>query len=164
VVEHLGADHCIDYRADDFEAQLRAAFPNGIDVFSDGIGGQLTATVAGAMNRNGRMFSFGGAAGFYAEKLGAPPKVRPSLRQNFGISDKIEQIIKARNIRSEAWIVDEFYDERLKAEGDLSRLLRRGAIKPINNVIEGFENLPQAILSLYSTSRAGKLQVRFEPQ
>jgi NADPH-dependent curcumin reductase CurA len=50
----------------------------------------------------------------------------------------------------------------LKAEDDLSRHLRSGALKPINNVFDGFENLPAAVVGLYTTSRAGKLQVRFD--
>ncbi|MGE3141719.1 MAG: NADP-dependent oxidoreductase [Hyphomonadaceae bacterium] len=161
--ETLGLDDCLDYRAPDFEAQLRAAFPHGIDVFSDGVGGRLTETVVACMNENSRLFSYGGAAAFYADDLGAPPATRPSLRRQFGISETVEAVMKARNIKSEAWIVDEFYNERLKAEEDLTRLMRRGLLKPINNVVEGFENLPQAVVNLYQASRSGKLQVRFAP-
>jgi len=86
------------------------------------------------------------------------------LRRAFGISETIEKILQERNIRSEAWIVDAFYHERLQAEDDLSVLLRRGVLKPINNVVEGFDNLPKAVVDLYSKSRSGKLQVRFEPR
>lgn len=160
-LDTLNIDKCIDYRAKDFEDQLKDAFPGGIDVYSDGIGGALTETVASLMNRDGRLFSYGCAAAFYADKLDAA-QPRRSLRRTFGISENVENILKKRNLKSEAWIVDEFYHERLKAEDDLSRLLRRGALKPISNVIEGFEHLPDAVVDLYETARAGKLQVRFE--
>jgi NADPH-dependent curcumin reductase CurA len=73
------------------------------------------------------------------------------------------QQLKQRNIKSECWIVDAFYHGRLRAEDDLSRHLRSGALKPINNVVEGFENLPHAVVGLYPTARSGKLQVRFGP-
>jgi NADPH-dependent curcumin reductase len=161
VVDTLGIDKCLDYRAEDFEAQLEAVFPSGIDVFSDGIGGALTETVTGIMNHNGRLFSYGSAAAFYADKLDAP-RQRPPLRQMFGISENVESILKQRNIKSEAWIVDAFYHERLKAEDDLSRLMLSGALKPISNVVEGFDNLPAGIVGLYKTAHSGKLQVRFE--
>jgi hypothetical protein len=36
------------------------------------------------------------------------------------------------------------------------------ALKPVNNVVNAFEKLPEAISDLYQGSRAGKLQVRFE--
>src|ERR1700674_873410 len=84
VLDDLGINACIDYRAKDFEKRLKAAFPDGIDVYSDGIGGTLTETVTQLMNQNGRLFSFGGAAAYYAEKLDAPQQ-RPSLRRAFGI-------------------------------------------------------------------------------
>jgi NADPH-dependent curcumin reductase CurA len=70
--------------------------------------------------------------------------------------------LKKRNIKSVAWIVDELYHERLRAEDDLSRLLRSGALKPITRVVDGFENLPSAVVGLYEAPHAGKLQVRFE--
>jgi hypothetical protein len=163
VMETLGLDACLDYRADDFEAQLKAAFPKGIDVFSDGIGGALTDTVTRNMNRDGRLFAYGSAAALYAERLEAAPSGRPGLRRAFGLTGEIEARLKERNIKSAAWIVDLFYHERLKAEDDLSRLLIGGALKAITTVAEGFETLPQAIVDLYRKGRSGKLQVRFHP-
>jgi NADPH-dependent curcumin reductase CurA len=160
-VETLGIDACIDYRASHFAGTLKVAMPDGIDVFSDGVGGSLTETVVAQINRNGRLFSYGGAAAYYAQTL-STPRERPNLRQMFGISPAIETMLKARNIKSEAWIVDEFYHERWKAEDDLSRLLLRRALKPINTIVDGFDKLPDAIVDLYQRPRAGKLQVRFE--
>jgi NADPH-dependent curcumin reductase CurA len=64
VADTLGIDKCLDYRTVDFEERLKAAFPRGIDVFSDGIGGALTETVAAHMNQNGRLLSYGSAAAF----------------------------------------------------------------------------------------------------
>ena len=161
VVDTLGIDKCIDYRAGDLAGQLESAFPEGIDFYSDGIGGAMTETVISFVNQNGRLFSYGGAAAYYADKHDAP-RQRPSLRRAFGISEYVEAVLKKRNIKSECWIVDAFYHERLRAEDDLSRHLRSGALKPVNNVVEGFENLPGAVAGLYANSRSGKLQVRFD--
>src|SRR5258708_4514596 len=80
VLDTLGINACIDYRAKDFEQQLKAAFPGGIDVYSDGIGGALTENVTQLMNQNSRLFSYGGAAAYYADKINAPQQ-RPSLRR-----------------------------------------------------------------------------------
>ncbi|MGQ7932488.1 MDR family NADP-dependent oxidoreductase [Paraburkholderia sp. D1E] len=162
VLNTLGIHRCLDYTVSDFAAELRAAFPGGIDVYSDGVGGSLTEVVTGLMNPNARLFSFGTAAAFYAGKLASVTAQRPPMRQAFGISESIERLLKTRNIKSVAWIVDAFYHERLKAEDDLSRLLRSGALKPTTNVVVGFDNLPKAIVDLYATARAGKLQVRFD--
>lgn len=162
VVETLGIDACLDYRGGGFEARLRAALPDGVDVFSDGIGGTMTEAVTQVMNRNGRIFSYGSAGALYSPRLVASPGSRPSMRESMGLTAEIEAQLKASNIRSQCWFVDAFYHERLKAEEDLSRLLLSGELKPVNNVAEGFENLPSAIVGLYRASRSGKLQVRFE--
>jgi NADPH-dependent curcumin reductase CurA len=168
VIEHLGIDRCIDYRAADFKDQLRDAFPNGIDVYSDGVGGSLTETVVEQIKPGGRLFSYGGVVAFYADE--SMPESQPfnirnqafDIRKSFGISDKVEALLKQKNVRTEAFRLHVFYDDRLKAEDDLSRLMLDGKLKPIYNVVEGFENLPQAISGLYQNRRPGKLQVRFE--
>jgi len=53
----------------DFKDQLKDAFPNGIDVYSDGVGGSLTEAVVEQIRQNGRLFSYGAAAAFYADEL-----------------------------------------------------------------------------------------------
>ena len=83
------------------------------------------------------------------------PGQRVVLSSHFVAAENVD-------IKSECWIVDAFYHERLRAEDDLSRHLRSGTLKPINHVVDGFENLPSAVVGLYTTSRSGKLQVRFD--
>jgi NADPH-dependent curcumin reductase CurA len=165
VVETLKVDACLDYRAADFQAQLRTAFANGVDVFSDGVGGELTVRVASElMNRHSRLFAYGTSAAYYAEETAAPPAPaggqRKTTRQQF-VPAEAESAITAKNIKVEAWIVHDFYHERITAENDLSRLLLTGALKPVHTIAEGFEKLPEAVVSLYRAPHAGKLQVRF---
>lgn len=159
VLDTLGIDACLDYRADDFTQRLRDAFPAGIDLFSDGVGGWLTEAVCDLINRGGRLFAYGGGANFYADTLSHEWK-SPSIRRAFGISERIEAALAARNVRLECWIVDAFYHQRLEAEDALSTMMLRGEIKPMTNVVDGFDHLPAAIADLYRRPRAGKLQVR----
>jgi NADPH-dependent curcumin reductase CurA len=156
----LGADLCLDYRGPDLGDRLRAALPDGVAVFSDGVGGDLTVLAAGLLKPGGRLLAYGGAAAQYAA-FETTPSARPaSLRQAF-VPAAAEPILAARSIQVEAWIVHDFYHQRLEAEDALSGLLEAGALKPVHNTVEGFEALPEAIVSLYDAPRAGKLQVRF---
>jgi NADPH-dependent curcumin reductase CurA len=160
IVDTLEIDDCIDYKADDLDAELQSRFPQGIDFFSDGVGGRVTEAVLKRLNMNGRMFSYGSAASLYGESpaAGAPA---PSIRRMMGISEEVEEILLRRNIKAEAWMVTDFAHERLKAEDDLSRLMFAGRLKPVTNLVEGFEKLPEAVAGLYRAGRSGKLQVQF---
>jgi hypothetical protein len=162
LLELLGIDRCLDYRANDFAQQLKLAFPEGIDVFTDGVGGGLTEIVAQQMNRNGRLLAYGNSSEAYAEevKSGLGWNLN-ALRQIF-VGTTADAIAVEKNIKVEAWVVHDFYYARLAAEDELSRLLLSDAIKAVSTVIEGFEALPSAVSSLYRHQpHLGKLQVRF---
>jgi NADPH-dependent curcumin reductase CurA len=154
----IGVD-CLDYRAPDFLDRLRATFPEGIDIISDGIGGPLTEAIVPMMKRGGRLLAYGCADDLHA---GGNPGARGmTLREQFGVSAKVEAIVAERAIRVECWIVHDFYHERIEAEDALDRLLRDGAIKPVVTVVEGFDKLPQAIMALYDPAALSKVQAWF---
>lgn len=155
----LGIDDCIDYRAPQLAERLRAAFPHGIDLFCDGVGGSLTALVAPMIGDGGRLFSYGSSENFYSGQRASQPV--NGLRGAFGITPEIEGLCNERSIRIEAWIVFDHYDERLSLEDELAELLRSGNLKALTNVTKGFECLPQAVIALYEQPRSGKAQVDF---
>jgi len=161
----LGAYACVDYRAGGVGDQLSAMCPDGIDLFSDGIGGALTETVTPLLRVGGRLFSYGSAASFYDNPSDTEKptgnRSAASLRQAFGISAGVEKMIAARRLKVACWIVDQFYHGRLEAEDALQQMLLSGDLRSINTVVAGFENLPQAISDLYRHSRRGKLQIAF---
>jgi len=161
-MDTLGLDGCLDYRAGSFEDDLAAAFPSGIDVFSDGVGDALTELVTRHLKPNARLFSYGSAAAAYAPRLDAAPSVKPTMRQTFGLTDAIDRRLQARNVKSGAWTVDVFYHERLQAEDELARLMRMGRLRSNSRVVNGFAHLPQAIVDLYRNARVAKLQVSFD--
>jgi len=160
LIDMFGIDGCIDYTSDRLDAELEAAFPQGIDVFSDGVGGGFTETVTKRMNRRGRLFSYGAAAASYAANLSAASK-RPSLREHYGISAAVEKTIAERQLKSAVWTVDTFYGDRLQAEDDLSRLMQASQLRPHNQLVHGFDRVPDAIVELYRKPHAGKLQISF---
>jgi NADPH-dependent curcumin reductase CurA len=158
VTDTLGIDKALDYRAPDLEAQLRAAFPEGIDVYSDGVGGQLSETIVKLMNPNSRYLSYGTSAAFYEEVPGTTPMQRGRI---FGMTDTVFQAIKEKNIKLEAWQVQAHYQDRIQSENDMSQLIYTGRLKPINTVVEGFENTAKGIMSQYETNVYGKLQLKY---
>jgi NADPH-dependent curcumin reductase CurA len=155
----LGIDGCLDYRAPDLAERLRFAFPDGIDLFCDGVGGSLTEAVVPQINRGGRLFAYGSSESFYSSAPAGPRD--KSLRRAFGITAALEALCDERGIRIECWIVFDHYDQRLALEDELASLLRYGAIRPVTDVTRGFANLPHAVTAMYARPHAGKAQVDF---
>jgi len=160
-VDTLGIDKALDYRATDLDAQLKAAFPTGIDVYIDGVGGPLSEAVAKQMNQDGRYFSYGGAAQVYRDLQ--PTTSSMANAKEYGMTDLIEKIIKERHIKLEAWNQAVWAQDRIEAENKLSQLMNTGKLKAIHHVVKGFENIPKGVMSQYDGSNPyGKLQLQYE--
>lgn len=71
VVDELGFDACLDYKAGDLAGQLRAACPQGIDVNFENVGGDILDAVLPQMNTFGRVALCGLISGYNA--TAAPP-------------------------------------------------------------------------------------------
>ena len=161
VVDTLGMDKGLDYRATDLDAQLKAAFPEGIDVYIDGVGGPLSESVAKLMNRDSRYFSYGGAAQIYKDLQ--PDASSMANAREYGLTKLIEGIIKDRHIKLEAWNQAVWSQDRIEAENKLSQLMNTGKLKAINTVIKGFENIPKGVMTQYDgTNPYGKLQLQYD--
>ncbi len=154
----------IDYRAKDLDAQLKAAFPKGIDVYIDGVSGPLAESVSKQMNQDGRYFLYGEAADIYADlqpAASAASQSRDNARM-FGMSDSVFKIVQDRNIKLEAWIQAVHAQDRIEAENNLSQLMNTKRLKAVNYVVKGFENAPKGVVSQYDgTNPYGKLQLQF---
>ncbi len=55
VVETLGFDACVDYKADDFRARLKDATPDGVDIYFENVGGEIFDAALSRMNLWGRI-------------------------------------------------------------------------------------------------------------
>ncbi|MEO7362443.1 MAG: zinc-binding dehydrogenase, partial [Gemmatimonadaceae bacterium] len=55
VVNRLGFDACIDYKADNFAGTLKSAVPNGIDIYFENVGGAVFDAVLPLLNTSARI-------------------------------------------------------------------------------------------------------------
>ncbi len=161
VTDNFGIQ-AFDYRDKDLEAKLRAAVPEGFDVYCDGVGGPLSEIIAKMMNRDGRYFSYGEAADIYADLQPEHATKAEKSAEMFGMSESVAKIIKDRHIKLEAWNQAVHAQDRIEAENNLSQLMNTGKLKAINYVVRGIENAPKGIMSQYDgTNPYGKLQLQF---
>jgi NADPH-dependent curcumin reductase CurA len=147
IVEDLGFDAAIDYKADNLDKALKAACPDGLDVYFDNTGGEVLAAALRRMNVFGRVSCCGAISQYNTSK----PEPGP-----FGVPG----FIVTKRIRMEGFVVMDFYNRRAQAEDALGRWLVEGKLKAPVDVVEGFEKMPSALAGMFAGKNRGKLMVR----
>ncbi len=145
VVKELGFDACVNYKDADFRAMLAAACPQGIDVYFENVGGMVFATVLGMLAVNARIPLCGMIANANAIEAPAAPNLRPLL-------------VKRAMIKG--FIVFDHNDRMAAFVRDCSAWLREGKVKYREDIVDGLDAAPTALLKLFDGENFGKLIVR----
>ncbi|VEN36384.1 unnamed protein product [Callosobruchus maculatus] len=150
-VEVLGFDACIDHHADDFAEQLASACPQGIDVYYENVGGKVFDAVLPLLNTSARVPVCGLVSGYNATNLPDGPDRLPLL---------MGTILKKR-IRMQGFIIAQDYGHRIdEFQQEMGRWVKEGKIHYREQVIEGLEAAPDALIGLLEGKNFGKVVIR----
>ncbi|CAL8474066.1 MULTISPECIES: NADP-dependent oxidoreductase [Caballeronia] len=144
VVETLGFDACVDYKAGKLYEDLKAATPNGVDGYFENVGGATLNAVLARMNAFGRVAVCGMISGYDGKPL---PMDAPRL-------------ILTQRLKLQGFIVYEHLDIWPQA---LKELAERVATKKLHfreSIAQGLENAPEAFLGLLRGKNFGKQLVK----
>lgn len=145
--DELGFDEAVDYKAGDVRRALRAACPQGIDVYFDNVGGEIFEAALFGMNNFGRI----ACCGAVSQYDGAAPSHGPR---------GVPGLIVTKRLSVRGFIVSDFYDRTDIALAELKAWVERGALKVQEDVIEGLENTPAALVGLLAGENRGKRMVK----
>ncbi len=151
VRNELGFDACIDHRSPSFADELKAACPNGIDVYFENVGGAVLKAVAPLLNNFARVPVCGLIAQYNMSGLPSGPDWSPML---MGLT-----LIKRLTLRG--FIVSDYNSQWGDFQRDMSAWFREGKMKHREDVVDGIENAVSAFLGLLRGQNFGKLLVRF---
>lgn len=144
----IGFDAAADYKAPDFEDQLKAALPNGADVYLDNVGGDVTMTVLPLLNRGARMPMCGYISYYGVGMEGPGPDRLPGFYRHI--------MSKGLEIKGFAGIM-----AGPKPLQDIAGWIKEGKLSYPETVVEGIEAAPEAFSSVFSgNSFVGKLLVK----
>ena len=149
VADTLGFDACVDYRDRGFSRALRGVCPGGIDVYFDNVGGPVLETVLFQMNERGRVVCCG-AVSQYNESTPTGPRNLPGL-------------VVVKRLRLEGFIVMDFAERDADAGHALACWLDAGRLRVVEDIVEGLENAPSALIGLLAGENRGKRMVRVGP-
>ena len=144
VVEQLGFDACVDYKGGKLAADLKAAAPNGIDVYFENVGGEILDAVLLQMNTFGRIPVCGLISAYNATSLPEGPK---NLRT-----------VLTQRLTMRGLIVFDWADRTGEAIAELGSWHKAGKLKIREDVRDGgIDAFPDVLNLLYTGGNFGKL-------
>lgn len=150
-IKELGFDEAVDHRAPDFDKQLEAATPDGIDVYFENVGGRVWSHVLPRLNTYARVPVCG-----LVSTYNDAGRVDGS-----GSAGVLMATILRKSITLRGFIQTEFIDAhaaRFLAEA--SEWVREGTLQYREDVVDGLENAPSAFLGMLRGENFGKLIIR----
>ncbi len=149
--ETLGFDYCLDHRAADFEQQLAAVCPDGIDIYFENVGGKVFDAVFPLLNTGARVPLCGVVSSYNATTLPEGPDRTPYIMM---------EMIK-RRIQIRGFIIfDDFGDRFGEFFEKMSALVAEGKIHYKEQIVEGLENAPAALNQLLRGENFGKMVIK----
>jgi len=154
VVENLGFDACIDHKADNFSDQLKAACPDGVDVYFENVGGRVLYAVLPLLNAFARMPVCGVVSWYNLTGLPDGPDFGPAIMGT----------ILRMKVKVEGFIIFDSFPASLFKDfvRDMSEWLESGQVQYKEQVIDGLEHAPAALNDLLVGNCFGKLVVKVE--
>ena len=151
LTEELGINRAIDYRAAaDMNAAVAEAFPEGVDLYFDNVGGPTLDAALANIRMKGRIVLWG--------------RISQTAGSNrYGIIHT--GLLIGKRARMEGFIVSDYRDLDNDAYHDLSMWAKQGELKVVENIIDGLENAPKGLIGLLAGENRGKRMIRVaEPE
>jgi NADPH-dependent curcumin reductase CurA len=146
VVEQLGFDAAIDYKAEGLRKTLREHCPQGIDVYFDNVGGDILDASLANLARRARVVICGAVSQYNNTTPIKGPSNYLSLLVN--------------RARMEGFVVFDYADRYLEAARQMGGWIMQGKLKSREDIVDGLDNFPEALLKLFSGENFGKLVLK----
>ncbi len=147
----LGFDKGINYKTTpDMAAAIAEACPDGVDVYFDNVGGDITDGVYANINQFARIVICGQIASYNATTKPVGPRV--------------EGMLIKKSALMKGFIVSDYAAHFAEATRNLAQWIQQGDLTYSENIMEGFEQVPQAFIGLFTGENTGKQLVRVASQ
>ncbi|HUS09874.1 MAG TPA: NADP-dependent oxidoreductase [Pyrinomonadaceae bacterium] len=146
LIKELGVDAAINYKNGGVATALKDACPNGVDVYFDNVGGEVSDAVLPLLHHAARIVICGQISLYNLDKPDIGPRPQPYLLVNSALM--------------KGFIITEYAARFPEGVMQLAQWLAVGKLKYAETIVEGFENTPQAFIGLFSGENLGKQIVK----
>jgi len=140
-----GYDVALDYKDESFRDELKAACTDGVDVYFDNVGGEISAAVHGRLNVGARIVICGQVSQYNLDR--PEPTFHPSL-------------LIVYRARMEGFLVTDYVHRFDEAAMRLARWVAEGKLVWREDVTEGLENAPATFMGMLRGENRGKALVK----
>lgn len=145
-LDDFAYDAAIDYRAGPIDEALRAACPNGVDIYFDNVAGPISDAVYRQLSVNSRIIVCGTASvADWSDWPSGPRVERHLLRQR---------------ARMQGFVIFDHASQFEAAIAELAGWVRGGRLKYREDVLDGIDECPDALAGLYRGENQGKRLIR----
>lgn len=145
--EQFSFDDAVNYTTSKvLRKSIAAACPNGVDVYFDNVGGEITDAAVINLNFHSRFVLCGQISLYNNTEMPVGPAILPRLL--------------TRSVLLQGFIVSNYSNRFNEGFEKLAKWLGEGKLKYTETIISGFDNLPKAFLGLFSGINKGKMIVK----
>lgn len=145
--EKFGFDEAINYKTTtDMNKAIAALCPNGVDIYFDNVGGEISDAVINNLNFHARIPLCGQISFYNSSEPPSGPRIQP--------------ILLKRSVLMQGFIVGNYQNLFPEAIGHLSQWVREGKLIFTETIVHGFDQLPTAFLGLFKGENSGKMIVK----
>ena len=143
----FGYDEAINYKTTpDMGQAIAKACPDGVDIYFDNVGGEISDAVLAHINKHARIPVCGAISLYNETSVNLGPRVQPTL------------VVKSALMQG--FIVSDYSDKFPEAIKQLASWLHAGKLAYSETIVEGFDNIPKAFLDLFEGRNEGKMIVK----
>jgi NADPH:quinone reductase len=145
--EEFGFDVALNYKSTShLKNDLARLCPNGIDIYFDNVGGEISDAVINNINYHGRIVLCGQIALYNSVEIPIGPRLQPKLL--------------SRSVLMQGYIIGDYQNRFPEGLQQLSTWLDAGKLKFTETIIDGFDELPGALIGLFEGVNTGKMIVK----
>ncbi len=149
VVDELGFDACIDYKAGDLSARLREAAPDGIDIYFENVGGEVLDAVVPRLNDFARIPLCG---------------LISQYNTNEPAGFRHLALLLTKRVLLQGFIVSDHMNRWPQALAELEEGVASGVIRYRETIAEGLEQAPRAFIGMLRGENIGKQLVKLSDE
>ena len=143
----FGFDACINYNStDNMVKAIKESCPDGVDVYFDNVGGEISDAVLFNINKFSRTINCGAIAVY--NNTEAPKGISP------------QPFLVKNSASMQGFIIFDYVDRHPEGIQQLAKWLQQDKLKYTETIREGFDSIPQAFLDLFKGKNKGKMVVK----